>query len=60
MGAQHVGLDGFGRPFHDELHADGGGQVHDGVGLAGQPVQHQGVGEVVDGKAVERMAGERL
>ena len=53
--AQHVGLDGLGRPFDDELHADGGGQMDDGVGLAGQPVQDECVAEVVDGEGEIRV-----
>ena len=50
MGANHIGLNGFGGPFHHQLDAHRRCQMDNGVSLAGQTIQHKIVAQRLDSK----------
>ena len=55
FGAVHVGLDRVDRRLHDQLHADGRGQVEDDVAVVDQLGQQRLVGDAVDRVAEPRV-----
>ena len=60
MGAEDVRLDGADGVVDDELDADGGGEVDDGVALGDEAVHDHGVHDGVDDEGKGGLGDERL